>query len=181
MPGSAPSHDGRLPGSHILEDILASWHFEWIHVMVVSVVGLSCIYPLWFIVCPSQWVGLCVSPFLHCLHSLSSVVTPIPLSLEEPAWQEELCAANLVIAAKLFKFLEKHRTAGNYRRHRLTWTPKAVLVLKCKCKPNLSLITSLFFWSLAGEKCVFPLSFVSCLYVFCVCLSLCNFFGSPGG
>ncbi|XP_058230749.1 multiple C2 and transmembrane domain-containing protein 1 isoform X1 [Hemibagrus wyckioides] len=36
VPGSAPSHDGRLPGSHILEDILASWHFEWIRVMVDS-------------------------------------------------------------------------------------------------------------------------------------------------
>ncbi|GAA6098317.1 multiple C2 and transmembrane domain-containing protein 1 isoform X1 [Tachysurus ichikawai] len=54
VPGSAPSHDGRLPGSHILEDILASWHFEWIRVMVVSVVGLSRIYPLWFIVCPIE-------------------------------------------------------------------------------------------------------------------------------
>ncbi|KAM4615923.1 multiple C2 and transmembrane domain-containing protein 1 [Polymixia lowei] len=28
--------DGRLPESHILEDILASWHFEWIRVMVDS-------------------------------------------------------------------------------------------------------------------------------------------------
>lgn len=54
VPGSAPSNDGRLPGSHILEDILASWHFEWIRVMVVSVVSLSCIYPLWFIVCPIE-------------------------------------------------------------------------------------------------------------------------------
>ncbi|KAI5613254.1 multiple C2 and transmembrane domain-containing protein 1 [Silurus asotus] len=36
VPGSAPSHDDRLPGSHILEDILASWHFEWIRVMVDS-------------------------------------------------------------------------------------------------------------------------------------------------
>lgn len=51
VPGSAPSHDGRLPGSHILEDILASWHFEWIRVMVVSVVSVSHIYPLSFIVC----------------------------------------------------------------------------------------------------------------------------------
>ncbi|XP_017546615.1 multiple C2 and transmembrane domain-containing protein 1 isoform X2 [Pygocentrus nattereri] len=36
VPGSVPSHDGRLPESHILEDILASWHFEWIRVMVDS-------------------------------------------------------------------------------------------------------------------------------------------------
>ncbi|XP_046697634.1 multiple C2 and transmembrane domain-containing protein 1 isoform X2 [Silurus meridionalis] len=36
VPGSAPSHDDRLPGSHILEDIVASWHFEWIRVMVDS-------------------------------------------------------------------------------------------------------------------------------------------------
>ncbi|XP_067294306.1 multiple C2 and transmembrane domain-containing protein 1 isoform X2 [Pseudorasbora parva] len=34
VPGSVPSQDGRLPESHILADILASWHFEWIRVMV---------------------------------------------------------------------------------------------------------------------------------------------------
>ncbi|XP_062873797.1 multiple C2 and transmembrane domain-containing protein 1-like [Trichomycterus rosablanca] len=33
LPGS---HHSRLPESHILEDILASWHFEWIRVMVDS-------------------------------------------------------------------------------------------------------------------------------------------------
>ncbi|CAM4538707.1 unnamed protein product [Leuciscus chuanchicus] len=36
VPGSVPSQDGRLPESHILADILASWHFEWIRVMVDS-------------------------------------------------------------------------------------------------------------------------------------------------
>ncbi|XP_071380461.1 multiple C2 and transmembrane domain-containing protein 1-like, partial [Centroberyx affinis] len=35
-PKPGPWEDGRLPESHILEDILASWHFEWIRVMVDS-------------------------------------------------------------------------------------------------------------------------------------------------
>ncbi|MBN3315710.1 MCTP1 protein, partial [Atractosteus spatula] len=34
VPGSLPSADAHLPSSHILEDMLASWHFDWIHVMV---------------------------------------------------------------------------------------------------------------------------------------------------
>ncbi|KAJ8285476.1 hypothetical protein GJAV_G00027220 [Gymnothorax javanicus] len=36
VPGSFPSEGASLPASRILEDILASWHFEWIHVMVDS-------------------------------------------------------------------------------------------------------------------------------------------------
>ncbi|XP_048093001.1 multiple C2 and transmembrane domain-containing protein 1 isoform X2 [Alosa alosa] len=36
VPGSVRSEDGRWPESHILEDMLASWHFEWIRVMVDS-------------------------------------------------------------------------------------------------------------------------------------------------
>lgn len=35
-PGSSSSDSSRLPESHILEDILASWHFQWIRVMVDS-------------------------------------------------------------------------------------------------------------------------------------------------
>lgn len=86
VPGSAPSPDGRLPGSHILEDILASWHFEWIRVMVVSVASLSRMYPLWFIVCPIEQG--CVSHRSTAVPSLCpSVVTLIPLSLDKPAWQ----------------------------------------------------------------------------------------------
>nr|XP_029500701.1 multiple C2 and transmembrane domain-containing protein 1-like isoform X2 [Oncorhynchus nerka] len=34
VPRPGPSEDGRLPESHILEDMLASWHFEWIRVML---------------------------------------------------------------------------------------------------------------------------------------------------
>ncbi|XP_041760486.1 multiple C2 and transmembrane domain-containing protein 1 isoform X7 [Coregonus clupeaformis] len=34
VPRPGPSDDGRLPESHVLEDMLASWHFEWIRVMV---------------------------------------------------------------------------------------------------------------------------------------------------
>ncbi|XP_015216009.2 multiple C2 and transmembrane domain-containing protein 1 isoform X3 [Lepisosteus oculatus] len=34
VPGSLPSADAHLPSSHILEDMLASWHFDWIHIMV---------------------------------------------------------------------------------------------------------------------------------------------------
>ncbi|KAG5841078.1 hypothetical protein ANANG_G00195780 [Anguilla anguilla] len=36
VPGSFPPEGAGLPASRILEDILASWHFEWIHVMVDS-------------------------------------------------------------------------------------------------------------------------------------------------
>ncbi|KAJ8414945.1 hypothetical protein AAFF_G00024680 [Aldrovandia affinis] len=36
VPGSFPSDGANLPASRMLEDILASWHFEWIHVMVDS-------------------------------------------------------------------------------------------------------------------------------------------------
>ncbi|KAG7481312.1 hypothetical protein MATL_G00065350 [Megalops atlanticus] len=36
VPGSVPSDGANLPANHILEDMLASWHFEWIHVMVDS-------------------------------------------------------------------------------------------------------------------------------------------------
>ncbi|XP_064152610.1 multiple C2 and transmembrane domain-containing protein 1-like isoform X9 [Anguilla rostrata] len=36
VPGSFPPEGADLPASRILEDILASWHFEWIHVMVDS-------------------------------------------------------------------------------------------------------------------------------------------------
>ncbi|XP_042566420.1 multiple C2 and transmembrane domain-containing protein 1 isoform X4 [Clupea harengus] len=36
VPGSVRSEDSGAPESHILEDMLASWHFEWIRVMVDS-------------------------------------------------------------------------------------------------------------------------------------------------
>ncbi|KAM6965606.1 multiple C2 and transmembrane domain-containing protein 1 isoform 2-T2 [Aplochiton taeniatus] len=36
VPRRGPADDRRLPESHILEDMLASWHFEWIRVMVDS-------------------------------------------------------------------------------------------------------------------------------------------------
>ncbi|XP_066567929.1 multiple C2 and transmembrane domain-containing protein 1 isoform X3 [Amia ocellicauda] len=36
VPGPIPPTDAHHPSSHILEDMLASWHFEWIQVMVDS-------------------------------------------------------------------------------------------------------------------------------------------------